>query len=131
MRTIHRYQNKKYSIIMYIFENPYFLSLSEVCCDSLFIHMSTQRLQNCVKIISRRYRYEIDFFMFRLMFWTDIGTVPSVKRANMNGTAISVIIYKSIASPNGLAIDYQGMFLKLFQSVYFMFIYNEDLQIPL
>ena len=44
----------------------------------------------------------------RLMFWTDHGTNPSVKRANMDGSSAGVIISNNIKWPNGIAIDYQG-----------------------
>ena len=51
----------------------------------------------------------IEFYMCRLMFWTDHGTVPSVKRANMDGTTVTTIVSQNIIWPNGLAIDYTGI----------------------
>ena len=50
------------------------------------------------------------FFILRLMFWTDHGTTPSVKRANMDGTSVAEIITdtNTIKWPNGIAIDYTG-----------------------
>ena len=46
----------------------------------------------------------------RLMFWTDHGTTPSVKRANMDGSSVAEIITdtNTIKWPNGIAIDYTG-----------------------
>ena len=51
---------------------------------------------------------------FRLMFWTEHGNVPAVKKSNMDGSSVSVIISENIYWPNGIAIDHNGKGLCLF-----------------
>ena len=52
------------------------------------------------------------------MFWTEHGNVPSVKKAFMDGSSVSVIISKDIYWPNGLAIDYKGKGLSQYHRRY-------------
>ena len=42
------------------------------------------------------------------MFWTDHGSTPSVKKANMDGSSVTEIVTQNITWPNGIAIDYSG-----------------------
>ena len=48
------------------------------------------------------------------MFWTEHGNVPAVKKSNMDGSSVSVIISENIYWPNGIAIDHNGKGLCLF-----------------
>ena len=65
---------------------------------------------SCVSGELLNYTETTYFSILRLMFWTDHGTTPSVKRANMDGTSVAEIITdtNTIKWPNGIAIDYTG-----------------------
>lgn len=45
---------------------------------------------------------------FRVLFWTEIGPLPGIGRAYMDGTSREYIVSRDILVPNGLAIDYEG-----------------------
>lgn len=45
---------------------------------------------------------------FRMLFWTEIGPLPGIGRAHMDGTSREYIVSRDILVPNGLAIDYEG-----------------------
>ena len=49
------------------------------------------------------------YLLSRLMFWTDHGLFPSVKRANMDGTLVTDISPTTMKWPNGIAIDQKGI----------------------
>lgn len=50
---------------------------------------------------------------FRMLFWTEIGQVPGIGRAHMDGTYGEYIVSRDVIAPNGLAIDYEGYFPSL------------------
>ena len=49
------------------------------------------------------------YLLSRLMFWTDHGLFPSVKRASMDGTLVTDISPTTMKWPNGIAIDLKGI----------------------
>lgn len=40
------------------------------------------------------------------MYWTDLGTVPKIERASMDGTSREVLHNTSLIRPNALTLDY-------------------------
>jgi len=44
--------------------------------------------------------------LLRLLYWTDIGTLPRIERASMDGNLRTVIHDTDITSPSALTIDY-------------------------
>lgn len=44
---------------------------------------------------------------FRFLFWTELGKITKIGRANMDGTSKTYIL-RDIGWPNGLTIDYTG-----------------------
>lgn len=45
---------------------------------------------------------------FRLLFWTDWGSVPKIERSNLDGSDRIVLVKTSLGWPNGLSIDYNA-----------------------
>ena len=41
----------------------------------------------------------------RLMYWTDWGTIPSIHKANLDGSNHGMIVQGELKWPNGLVID--------------------------
>lgn len=44
---------------------------------------------------------------FRLLFWTDWGSIPKIERSNLDGSDRIVLVNTSLGWPNGLSIDYR------------------------
>lgn len=42
---------------------------------------------------------------FRLMYWTDWGTIPKIERASVDGNNRRTIVQGQLKWPNGLVID--------------------------
>lgn len=55
----------------------------------------------------RFYTFSVSMY-FRVLFWTEIGPLPGIGRAHMDGTSREYIVSRDILVPNGLAIDYEG-----------------------
>lgn len=48
------------------------------------------------------------------MYWSDLGKVPKIEVANMNGSSRQVLINSSLSWPTGLAIDIHATPKKLY-----------------
>ena len=40
-----------------------------------------------------------------ILFWTDVGQVPKIERAGLDGSARRVVAAKGVKSPSGLALN--------------------------
>ena len=47
-----------------------------------------------------------------MLFWTEIGARARIGKAFMDGTAVEYIVTSDVIVPNGLAVDYDGEYLK-------------------
>jgi len=46
------------------------------------------------------------FIKYRLLFWSDVGVYPSIRRSTLTGRQVTYIITTNIRWPNGLTIDF-------------------------
>lgn len=44
--------------------------------------------------------------MCRLLFWSDVGSYPSIRRSTLTGRQVTYVITTSIRWPNGLTVDF-------------------------
>ncbi len=47
------------------------------------------------------------------MYWSDWGSNPKIERANVDGTERITLVETDIQWPNGIAIDFAGMRLRV------------------
>ena len=43
---------------------------------------------------------------YRLLFWSDVGVFPSIRRSTLTGRQVTYVITTNIRWPNGLTIDF-------------------------
>ncbi len=45
-------------------------------------------------------------FRFRLLYWSDWGAKPYIKRATLDGIKMETVVDSGLGWPNGLCLDY-------------------------
>ena len=48
--------------------------------------------------------------LFRILYWTDVGTVPGIYRSPVDNPAQEIVVAGDIKTPNALTIDFTGMY---------------------
>jgi hypothetical protein len=46
------------------------------------------------------------FIKHRLLFWSDVGVYPSIRRSTLTGRQVTYVITTNIRWPNGLTVDF-------------------------
>ena len=53
---------------------------------------------------------QIIYFIYRNVYWTDWGASPKIEMASYDGSGRTTISTTNLKWPNGMAIDFDGMF---------------------
>lgn len=46
----------------------------------------------------------------RIIYWSDWGSSPKIEKANYDGTGRTVVVNSNLKWPNGMAIDFDGIY---------------------